>query len=393
MNASTDSWVRSYEHLQHFPRANEALDLLKRIASLVKPIMRKHGWMLPTLAEFFPDQTNLLGMNVNGGQKILIRLRPHYDQSAFMQEEELLGTMLHELTHNVHGPHDERFYAFLDQLQDELAELQRRGYSGEGFYSNGHRLGGSGGLSHNVPEHIKRLRAVEARNRQQGLLGTGGGARLGGGSLAGIGLSPKEAAALAATMRTEDSQHCGTGDKAREDAEMEKALRESVKTGADVIREQEELERAIRESARLANVPLPGPSSSEASSSGSSRTAPPSAAVSRPGPPPAVNLETRPKPATTWTCSVCTLINTVSAKACDACDTPRPSLAGASRPTAKTTRSTPAANTTRSAPYHLARPPEPKGWDCMACGETGMPHEFWTCTFCGVVKGDSSVRY
>ena len=61
MNSSTDSWVRSYEHLQNFPRADEALNLLKRLASLVKPIMRKHAWMLPTLAEFFPDQTNLLG--------------------------------------------------------------------------------------------------------------------------------------------------------------------------------------------------------------------------------------------------------------------------------------------------------------------------------------------
>ena len=60
-NSSTDSWVRSFEHLQNFPRADEALNLLKRLASLVKPIMRKHGWMLPTLAEFFPDQTNLLG--------------------------------------------------------------------------------------------------------------------------------------------------------------------------------------------------------------------------------------------------------------------------------------------------------------------------------------------
>lgn len=42
--------------------------------------------------------------DVNGGQKILIRLRPHYDASVFMAEEELLGTMLHEVrTHPVCG--------------------------------------------------------------------------------------------------------------------------------------------------------------------------------------------------------------------------------------------------------------------------------------------------
>ena len=182
-------------------------------------------------------------------------------------------------------------------------------------------------------------------------------------------------------MRAEDSKHCGTGDKAREDAEMEKALRESIKTGADVIREQEELKRAIRESAKLANVSLP-------EASGPSLSGPAT------GPPP-VNLETRPRPATTWTCATCTLINPVSTKTCDACETPRPALAGTSRPSAKTTHTAQASSTApRSTPYpSLTRPPEPKGWDCMSCGEKGMPHEFWTCTFCGMVKQDSSARY
>lgn len=31
------------------------------VLQLVKPIMRKHGWYLPTLAEFYPNQDNLLG--------------------------------------------------------------------------------------------------------------------------------------------------------------------------------------------------------------------------------------------------------------------------------------------------------------------------------------------
>jgi len=58
---STDVWVLSYEHLKGHPRFNEALTLLQRIASLVKPIMRRHGWRLPVLAEFFPESPNLLG--------------------------------------------------------------------------------------------------------------------------------------------------------------------------------------------------------------------------------------------------------------------------------------------------------------------------------------------
>lgn len=43
------------------PDPARALTMLERIASLVKPIMRKHAWTLPVLAEFFPNNPNLLG--------------------------------------------------------------------------------------------------------------------------------------------------------------------------------------------------------------------------------------------------------------------------------------------------------------------------------------------
>lgn len=55
------SLVGSFTHLRGRPRENEATALLQRIASLVKPIMRKHGWKLPVLAEFFPENESLVG--------------------------------------------------------------------------------------------------------------------------------------------------------------------------------------------------------------------------------------------------------------------------------------------------------------------------------------------
>ena len=58
---STDIWVHSYEHLKGHPRSNDALLLLQKVASRVKPIMRSHSWRLPVLAEFFPDSPNLVG--------------------------------------------------------------------------------------------------------------------------------------------------------------------------------------------------------------------------------------------------------------------------------------------------------------------------------------------
>jgi hypothetical protein len=51
----------AYEHLKHLPRDGEALHMLRKAASMVKPMMRKRGWKVATLAEFLPDEPQLLG--------------------------------------------------------------------------------------------------------------------------------------------------------------------------------------------------------------------------------------------------------------------------------------------------------------------------------------------
>jgi hypothetical protein len=42
----------------------------------VNPLLQKRGWRVKLLCEFFPKNAGLLGMNVNRGSKILLRLRP-----------------------------------------------------------------------------------------------------------------------------------------------------------------------------------------------------------------------------------------------------------------------------------------------------------------------------
>jgi len=56
-----DVFVKSFTHLKDKHRADNALRLLQKVASLVKPIMRKRAWVLPLLSEFFPENPNLLG--------------------------------------------------------------------------------------------------------------------------------------------------------------------------------------------------------------------------------------------------------------------------------------------------------------------------------------------
>lgn len=56
-----DALIYEFSHLKQLPREKDALHTLKKIASLVKPIMRARGWTVGTLAEFYPDSHNLLG--------------------------------------------------------------------------------------------------------------------------------------------------------------------------------------------------------------------------------------------------------------------------------------------------------------------------------------------
>lgn len=56
-----DALIRSYVHLAQISRGNEALHMLKRVASMVMPIMRARRWKVKELAEFYPDDARLLG--------------------------------------------------------------------------------------------------------------------------------------------------------------------------------------------------------------------------------------------------------------------------------------------------------------------------------------------
>ena len=71
--------------------------------------------------------------------------------------------------------------------------MKKSGYSGEGFYSKGHRLGQ--GVSHDLPPHIARTKALEAaeKRRRIGVM-MSGSRRLGGAGNAG-NKSPRELAA------------------------------------------------------------------------------------------------------------------------------------------------------------------------------------------------------
>ncbi|KAH7399413.1 WLM domain-containing protein [Pyrenochaeta sp. MPI-SDFR-AT-0127] len=201
-----DAHFDAYEHLKHLPRDGEALHMLRKAASMVKPMMRKRGWKVGTLAEFLPDEPQLLGLNINRTERILIRLRYHHDSRQFLSMEQVTDTLLHELSHIVFGPHNADFNNLWNELRDEHQSLLSKGYTGEGFLSQGQKLGGK-----RIPlEEMRRQARKAAEKRKSTTNANAGGNRLGGGSVA-RGIDMRKVIADAASRRNSITEGCASG--------------------------------------------------------------------------------------------------------------------------------------------------------------------------------------
>ena len=64
-----------------------------------------------------PNNPALLGLNVGGGIQVKLRLRRPNSDWDFFPFDQVLDTMLHELCHNAHGPHNASFYKLWDELR------------------------------------------------------------------------------------------------------------------------------------------------------------------------------------------------------------------------------------------------------------------------------------
>ncbi|OJD17488.1 hypothetical protein AJ78_02409 [Emergomyces pasteurianus Ep9510] len=407
-----DPLVTEFEHLKHKPREAEALTTLRKIASLVKPIMRQRGWRVGTLAEFYPER-NLLGININRGQKICLRLRYPSDDKQFLPLDQVLDTMLHELCHIVHGPHNGEFHALWNQLRDEHLQLSLKGYTGEGFLSEGKRLGGQ-----RIPLHEARRMARVAAEKRQAL--TAGSGRKVGGSPILRGTDMRQVIADAAQRRITVTKGCASGS-----SEGEKLADEASKNGFRTKAEEEDAnEQAIiqayieliqeEEKQQYGNSYIP-PSGTHPAGPRSSLS------------PPQIPRETKPNPDTpsqqkssdnsfidlaeeginpdpeSWACPACTLVNPPSFLCCDACTSERPlpaktlSTPERSVKRARTETQSPAAGISRKpgnkaiqALLSLEKkiPNKPLGWVCHSCG-TFMETQWWTCSACGTMKHTS----
>lgn len=156
--------------------------------------MENHKWTVGALKELYPTPPLAqlggkippitLGLNKNKGQEILLRLRTD-DLQGWRGYEDVLDVLLHELTHNVHSEHDDKFHKLNRELQQEAKKIDwaKR--------SRGHRVGGDDQYEYTGSETVY----VDEKAFE------GGSFRLGGNSKAAKGVSAREMAARAALAR------------------------------------------------------------------------------------------------------------------------------------------------------------------------------------------------
>lgn len=373
----------------------------------------------------------LLGINVNRGQKICLRLRYPGDKNQFLPLEQVVDTMLHELSHNVHGPHDAKFHALWDQLRSEYEALLSKGYTGEGFLSEGHKIGGR-----RVPiDEARRIARNAAEKRRT--LTAGSGQRLGGAPVR-AGTDIRDVIVGAIERRNTVLKGCGSENK--NDQEMkdlaDQATRNGFRTKAEedkandeaiaqalweLVQEDEKRERGesyipptpanpTGNGGSLIEPSKPSKTStaSAARQASSTRSQPTRApthisrlvseaadrSTKKSKPNPVVKKEVKkesetfipvpkafpapPAPASSlagWTCPICTLHNRIEHLACDACTIERPEeisrkLSEDARRKAATTQA------------------QSRTWSCHRCS-TIMEDTWWTCNSCGTMKQSS----
>ena len=290
-----------------------------------------------SLLEFLPSNPNLLGLNVNKGMVIKIRLRPaHGGDQDFLDFNDLLGTMLHELVHISRSPHDAVFYKLLDELWDEYeSEIDSR-------IPDGSVVGGRQ-MSDLEAKRIQ-IMSAEKRAALAKVMIPAGGRRLGGHGGSHRPKDLRQAILDAAERRARDSKWCGEDHGNDDDGKLDDSYDEIVAVvGAGPsnpsLGKRSSMPSKSNGKSNSASKPLPPqPKKRVLKESGRNKEKSDTPEViildssdDEQGGPTSSTMLGKKKPRTEntqqqhleWTCRVCTLINKPVFLACDACANPR----------------------------------------------------------------------
>jgi len=187
------------------PPPFEAEKLLQRLATDpgIIDIMKSRRFEVGILTEMSPVEAqermakrgtpnmDLLGYNQNAGEMIVLRLRTD-NLKGFRPYHDLINTLIHELTHNVWGPHDHNFWTLYGELKAQYMRFHR-------FWSHGGHAADSSAAGGQFQGFTDDGDDAQAGDGASGGFGRTLGA--GDGSAAPGAMSPRSRAAMAAAAR------------------------------------------------------------------------------------------------------------------------------------------------------------------------------------------------
>jgi hypothetical protein len=118
-----NNFENSYIHTDNYKSDNEAKELLCRLINdgALKKIMSKRGIMIDKMKEIHCNNPmNCLGYNKNMGHEIAIVLRMW---GGPLEYYDIIGIVLHEITHCDHMDHDIKFKNREEELRDEYLKI------------------------------------------------------------------------------------------------------------------------------------------------------------------------------------------------------------------------------------------------------------------------------
>ncbi|PHH79991.1 hypothetical protein CDD82_2037 [Ophiocordyceps australis] len=208
--------VRPLTWLPH-PERSEAMLLRLKADPGIRSVMQRHRFTVALLTEMEPlsntetthqGTTRTFGLNRNKGEVIELRLRTD-SHAGYRDYKTVRRTLCHELTHNVHGPHDAVFWELCRQIEREVEAAD--------WKSGGQSVGG------NTSRYVISGQVdLEPANQDEGgwtggefVLGQG---KQGGDKMRESGLSRREILAQAALTRQqreaeEERKACDAVDK------------------------------------------------------------------------------------------------------------------------------------------------------------------------------------
>ncbi|SPO03505.1 related to WSS1 Protein involved in sister chromatid separation and segregation [Cephalotrichum gorgonifer] len=134
----------SVRPLPFLPRPERSLEFLNRLKNDpgIRHAMAKHRFAVGLLTEMEPlsntqvtheGTSRLLGLNRNQGEVIELRLRTDA-HDGYRDYRTVRKTLCHELAHNVHGPHDRKFWDLCRQIERDVdaADWSAKGHTLDG---------------------------------------------------------------------------------------------------------------------------------------------------------------------------------------------------------------------------------------------------------------------